>query len=334
MKGDIRISVVVPIYNVEPYVADCLESVGRQTMAEGVECILVDDCGGDRSMALAEAFVEAYKGDVTFRIIHHERNRGPSAARNTGVAEARGKYVYFLDSDDWITPDCLRLLYDAAERSRADVAIADFEVVGGSDVYIHLKVDGGRVLSKDEMMHEYAMQRWFPMAANKLCRMDYLKSASLRFREGLVHEDELWSCEMACTASSMIAVREKTYVYRLRHDSITTSKIDCRRLCCFPIIVEGIADRIRKSMLQSNREACLTFFSVRLFFLNRIMDNDPSFARECFLQMVRANPFTAWQVMRAILAYPRIMANVVYKNIAIGFGFVGLKRRLRAALGR
>lgn len=331
---NINISVVVPIYNVEPYVADCLESVGRQTMAEGVECILVDDCGGDRSMALAEAFVLQYDGDVEFRIVHHKRNRGLSAARNTGVEAARGKYVYFLDSDDWITPDCLRRLYDAAERSRADVAIADFEVVGGQDVYIHLKVDDGKTIGGGEIMHEYAMQRWFPMAVNKLCRIDYLKSAGLKFREGLVHEDELWSYEMACTAKSMIAVGRKTYVYRLRAGSITMGGDGRRELDCYPVIVEGMAARARVSELPNVGDACLHYYLFHHWFLLKALNCDLSLAWRSCLRMERANPFSLWQVARTTWAYPRLMLAAIYSNIAVELGLVWLKRRLRAALGR
>ena len=105
----------------------CLRSVMDQTLTQGVECILVDDCGGDNSMGIAESFLaeEGYRvceygtlvsnqSPLTFRILHHDHNRGPSAARNTGMEVAKGKYIYFLDSDDWIISDCLEQMLECA----------------------------------------------------------------------------------------------------------------------------------------------------------------------------------------------------------------------------
>ena len=101
-----KISIIIPIYNVEPYIEDCLQSVMRQTYRGMMECILVDDCGTDNSMKVAEQLIKIYNGPIDFKVLHHEHNRGLSAARNTGIDAACGDYVYFLDSDDWISDDC------------------------------------------------------------------------------------------------------------------------------------------------------------------------------------------------------------------------------------
>ena len=106
-----RISIVVPIYNVEPYILECLESVANQKNANGIECILVDDCGKDKSMEIAEQFVCSYNGPIHFSVIHHEKNMGLSAARNCGTKVAQGEYIFFLDSDDTIVPNCMELLW-------------------------------------------------------------------------------------------------------------------------------------------------------------------------------------------------------------------------------
>ena len=111
-----KVSIIIPVYNVEPYIEECLLSVSSQTMTEGVECIIVDDCGKDNSMSIAERFIEEYIGKISFSIIHHGSNRGLSAARNTGIKAAKGEYVYFLDSDDTITADCIQRMYAFIER--------------------------------------------------------------------------------------------------------------------------------------------------------------------------------------------------------------------------
>lgn len=328
-NSNVRISVVVPVYNVEAYIVDCLKSIAAQTMTDGVECIFVDDCGGDRSIELVEEFLKAYKGAVEFSIICHEENRGPSAARNTGVAVARGKYVYFLDSDDWITPDCLRLLYDAAESMQADFAIADFTVIGSTHEFKQLAIADGRVLRGGEIMHGYALRRWFQMPVNKLCRQDFLQRADLSFREGVLFEDELWSFEQACTARSLIAVGLRTYIYRKRPGSITTTKIDRQKLSYYPVILEGMAERVRRSALQSNKDACLRYYTSKSAFLLNTVRNDASIVKDCYAKVRRVNPFGAWTVLRAVISYPRPMINSILgiKSVGYGLGVLWLKLR-------
>lgn len=102
------ISIIVPIYNVKDYVKDCIDSIQNQTYKD-YEVILVDDCGRDDSVAIAENMLK--EGHVNYLILHHDHNRGLSAARNTGFAKAKGEYVLFVDSDDTLSLDCLENLY-------------------------------------------------------------------------------------------------------------------------------------------------------------------------------------------------------------------------------
>ena len=105
-------SIIIPIYNVEPYILECLQSVANQTIEDKLECILVDDCGTDNSVSVAEEFLKTYSGAIHFELLHHQKNGGLSAARNTGVRASHGEYLYFLDSDDTIIPRCSnRLVY-------------------------------------------------------------------------------------------------------------------------------------------------------------------------------------------------------------------------------
>ena len=89
------ISIIVPVYNVEPYVEECIHSVMRQTYTGPMECIVVDDCGTDNSMAVVEGLIANYKGPISFKVLHHKHNRGLSAARNTGMDAATGDYYFF-----------------------------------------------------------------------------------------------------------------------------------------------------------------------------------------------------------------------------------------------
>ena len=114
-----RISIIIPVYNVEQYVDECLQSVANQTMTEGIECIIVDDCGQDNSATIAKHFVDSYQGDIRFTFIQREKNGGLSAARNTGIEAATGEYVYFLDSDDYLVPSAIETLISIGDRNGA-----------------------------------------------------------------------------------------------------------------------------------------------------------------------------------------------------------------------
>ena len=134
-----QVSIIIPVYNVEPYIEECLQSVMRQSYRGKIECILVDDCGTDNSMEIAVQLIEDYHGPIDFKVLHHEHNRGLSAARNTGMDAACGDYVYFLDSDDWISDDCIEKLTQPLCNKQYDFVIGHFER-DGNDLYVSCPV--------------------------------------------------------------------------------------------------------------------------------------------------------------------------------------------------
>ena len=111
MKSQFLVSVIIPIYNVAPYIERCLLSVITQTY-DALEIVLIDDCGVDDSMKIAESTLQNVEHLRIVKILHHEKNRGLSAARNTGIMAATGRYLFFLDSDDWIKPDCIQQMVE------------------------------------------------------------------------------------------------------------------------------------------------------------------------------------------------------------------------------
>jgi len=122
-----KISVIVPVYNVENYIERCVRSLFEQTLQEGVEYIFVDDCSPDRSMQVIEAIASEYPERLKhIRIIHQSLNSGSSAARNSGLAIAQGEYIYFADSDDWAEKEMLAVMYQAAKENDADIVRCDY----------------------------------------------------------------------------------------------------------------------------------------------------------------------------------------------------------------
>lgn len=245
----VSVSIIVPVYNVEPYIKECFESVAAQTYRGPLECIFVDDCGTDDSMGVLDACLWKYDGHVDFRLVHHEKNRGLSAARNTGIREAKGDYVYFLDSDDTITPDCIQKMVVHVERHPV------VDMVCGSTLS-----DGRRWL---QMKHKW----WIPgflcdgkrikrlmllrsavpvIACNKLIRKDVMVKNGVWFKEGLVHEDELWNFFMAKVVKSLAIERETTYIYRETQGSIMAKSVSPMRYA--PVV---------KVMIENFSQPCL-----------------------------------------------------------------------------
>lgn len=214
-----KITVVIPVYNVAPYITRSLESIANQTY-KNIEVIFVDDCGVDNS---AEIIYE-YMSDtlIDCKLLRHSCNRGLSAARNTGLEAATGDYVYFLDSDDDITPDCIESLVAPLNLWQYDVVVGDYNVIGGG-CYSPLVLPEGPLYSNDDIIKAYAEGKWYVMAWNKLCRREFLLRNKLFFKEGLIHEDVLWTFMVACKANSLYVVRQPVYNYYVRSASIMTS---------------------------------------------------------------------------------------------------------------
>lgn len=215
-----KITIIIPVYNVEPYIEDCLKSVAAQTYKGNIECIIVNDCTPDGSCAIIERFIKEYNGNIDFKLLHHTKNRGLSAARNTGIDAATGEYIYFLDSDDEITADCIELLTEPLKQKKYDFVIGDYVIIGNKKGIPPLTLEHRAELEGVEIRNSYFSLQWYVMAWNKLCNIEFIRKEKLFFEERLIHEDEIWSFQLACTAQSMYAMKECTYMYKVRETSI------------------------------------------------------------------------------------------------------------------
>lgn len=234
-----RVSIIVPVYNVEPYIEDCLRSVASQTYKGQLECIIIDDCTPDGSCDVIEKFIKEYIGNIQFKLLHHDKNRGLSAARNTGIDAATGEYIYFLDSDDEITPRCIELLTAPLKRRKYDFIIGDYSVIGSNkDNYPPLLVKEKEMLKNYSIRESYLSYKWYVMAVNKLCNTEFVRNEKLYFKEGIIHEDDLWSFQLACLAQTMYVIRNQTYIYKVRRDSITNNSPTDMRVISISLITE------------------------------------------------------------------------------------------------
>lgn len=224
------VSIIVPVYNVESYVEACIYSVIRQTYDGVMECVVVDDCGIDGSMEKAEIIISEYDGPTSFKILHHDHNRGLSAARNTGMDASSGDYLFFLDSDDELTDNCIEMLANPLGFELYDLVLGDQIRVRQTkeqqweevETNFRLHLDNNTVLRGRDILRSHK-KGWNQLAQNKLYRSGFIRDNHLRFKEGLLHEDNLWGFQVACVASSLYAVNSVTYYWKERKGSITSS---------------------------------------------------------------------------------------------------------------
>lgn len=242
------ISIIIPVYNVEPYIEECLRSVMRQDADATMECLVVDDRGSDNSMQVAREVIDSYNGPIDFRIIARKVNGGLSAARNSGIREARGRYVYFLDSDDIITDDCVMALFERATQYPAA------QIVAGK-THSFPDEEKGLWLStffKDfpdfsddvQWIRSIYLSKFPVVSCNKLIKRDFITYNNLYFREGILHEDEHWTGLSYSYIAAIGMVNKTTYLYRVHEGSITTcAKAEINRIFNMHVILTELFAR-------------------------------------------------------------------------------------------
>lgn len=220
-----KISIIIPVYNVAEYIEECLNSVIAQTYMGDMECLIVDDCGTDNSIAIAERIIQNYQGNIKFQILHHDHNRGLSAARNTGIKASTGDYVYFLDSDDYITIDCIETLAKVVNyKGTIDLVQSNYSLLKNDKItpsdftkYYNIQYTE----DKDYIIKALLDMERFPvMAWNRLVNRIFILRNGLFFQEGIYHEDNLWTFFLAKAVNSMYINYSSTYIYLIREDSI------------------------------------------------------------------------------------------------------------------
>ena len=219
---NLLVSVIVPIYNVEKYLRKCVDSILNQTY-KNLEIILVDDGSPDNCGNICDEYALS---DSRIRIIH-KKNGGLSDARNAGLDIARGNYILFVDSDDYIDETMVEKLYEALEKEKAEMSLCSFVYVNEEGVPIKEKNNGipikTEVLSGIEAIRHLGSQRGacYTIACCKLYKAELFKT--IRFPKGKYHEDEFVSHELFGQCSRVACIDDGLYYYVQRNDSIMGS---------------------------------------------------------------------------------------------------------------
>ena len=232
-----QVSIIVPVYQVETYLRQCIDSILAQTFTD-FELILVDDGSKDKSGEICDEYAGK---DGRVRVIHKE-NGGLSDARNAGLEQAAGEYFMFVDSDDYIAPTMIERLYNSIQSESADIAACNFcyvfdkkekkdfstameaEVLQGSEIFYYRKND-----------RSYG---FWTVAWNKLYKSETFRN--VRFRFGKYHEDEFWANDIYQLEIRVATIPECLYYYRQRDNSIMGKESIARNLD----ILEALRERI------------------------------------------------------------------------------------------
>ena len=254
-EGCFNLSVIIPVYNAEQYLAECIDSLLAAEGIQDAEIILVDDGSSDGSGRIADEYASA-NDNIT---VIHKQNGGSSEARNFGLEHASGKYVFFCDADDTVKPDLFTAAIKAAGNSDSDVILWDGDTAGSKErnYFTHNALNPEETLTgKEALCRQLKSTGDFPTVIwLGAYRRSFLLDDDLLFKCGLHHEDDLWVPQMMLAAQSVIYMPERLYMYRIHRESLSRPSEDE-----IPVYIESL----------------LEIFSFLFSFSDDALSGDPS----------------------------------------------------------
>lgn len=215
------ITISMPVYNVEQYVKKALLSALNQSYYN-LEFIIVDDKGTDNSIEIVKEIAINHPRGKYVRIIEHKFNRGTGATKNTAIINAKGKYLYFMDSDDEISPDCIRKLYDEIFKSSVDVVCGSYQKITPTGL-IDCSMNRNVETDSESIILSYFDGRFPVYTWNKLYNLDFLRKFSILCVDNQTIEDNYFTFQVLLYARSYSVIPDITYFYKLRSSSTTNA---------------------------------------------------------------------------------------------------------------
>lgn len=214
-----KVSIIVPTYNNEKYLAKCLFSLAKQTLKE-IEIIVVNDGSEDNTSSILDLF-EQY--DKRFKIINQVHSK-QGAARNNGTKHASGEYIGFVDSDDWVDFDYFEKLYNAAKKYNSDIALATNVRIGNGKTKKRLNIKNEIFVTTLQEKIDLTNQAKNPCPTNKIYKKEMLINNSITWPENVYCEDKLFTIKAIYYANGIVSVPDIYYYYYRNPDSTVNSK--------------------------------------------------------------------------------------------------------------
>lgn len=311
----IHVSIIVPVYNASNFIATCIDSVSRQTANGGVECLFIDDCSSDNSTELISDYIQSYKGNIEFRLLKQTKNQGPSAARNRGIIEAKGDYLFFLDSDDELSSDCISKLVTLADKYDADYVQGTYF----SDANYHMPYysetdNASKYCGTRAWLPEFSDDRKFIKTTllnfniipftphNRLVKRQLLLDNNLLFNERIcVREDFYWMFFIAKVVTRLAVCKDETYIRGYNEGSLTHDvKID-REILGSRTLIEDFSQNIDPFMMGSQKELLL---ETLIMTLNQKFYSDVKDRQYLIRKVCNVNSVIESVILRIYLCLP------------------------------
>lgn len=230
-----KVSVIIPVYNVQDYLAECLESILNQTYTD-FEILCIDDCSTDGSSAILREYA---RKDSRIKIWTNEKNRGQAYARNIGLSKAAGEYVLFVDADDMICQELLKKCMEISGNS--DMVCFDYkQVLGSSGADVkqdRYQMDDGLYDGRDFWTEAVYKESIIIAPWSKLYRKGFLLDQQITFYNGIIYEDILFSFQCYVKAQKVYSLNEKLYIYRIREQSTMRTGIEQKHIGSYMICI-------------------------------------------------------------------------------------------------
>ncbi len=294
-----KVSVILPVYNVGSYLDEALTSLTSQTL-DDIEVIAVNDGSTDNS----EAILKRYQETFPFVSYYNQPNRGQSAARNHALEYAQGEYIYFMDSDDKADTDMLRLCYDYIQETQADFIFFDGEKLmeeGAKPVAWnyqrthlleeHTRYDGETLLNLmlDKRKHNCVVWLLF-------IRKSYLERIGLRFYEGIIHEDELFTTILTLNSDNIYCLKRSLVEHRIRKSSTMGISYSKRNMNCYLTVADELLRFRRTPVIHK----FLRYTLSKVFYTGHLIP-------------LREKPSVFWRAVRSgYLKYIGLKSSIVF----------------------
>ncbi len=215
----IKVSIIVPVYNTEEYLEKCLNSLVNQTLKE-IEIICVNDGSTDNSGKILKEYAKQYSN---IRVIE-QQNLKQGAARNKGVNAAKGEYIGYVDSDDWVDNNYFEKLYNTAKKYDSDIALATNIRIGNGKTKKRLDITTEGIYSSLQNKFDVCKQSKNECPTNKIYRREFLNKHEITWPEGVYCEDKIYTLKAVYYANSVVTVPDVNYYYYRRTNSTVKSK--------------------------------------------------------------------------------------------------------------
>lgn len=277
----VKISVIIPVYNVEKYVIPCLESVKNQTFKE-FEAIIVNDGSTDNSLDIVNDYIS--KNSIKNFFVISQKNQGLSASRNHGMDIAKGEWLFFLDADDWVENNALELLVESAEKYNSDLVIGGYQavddVIGKTELWSNYPYEYGKIPEEFNGLHS------FGFCWGRLFKRKIVEDNILRFEERVAYaEDNAWQLDYNRFVKTYSCVNDVVYNYRINREGALTKGLVTPRMKYF--LWEHLIEFINSFEIKDIKNAIKTNISfnrvvwgtVSTAIINDILDKKHSQAK-------------------------------------------------------